>query len=285
LYTGQIALRWLHVVWGQLGALSGQVFGHGAAPTTKEQVTAMTKIQIDQPDQDEAASHLGSLLVPLFRWHGKDFYPMFGAEGDGDDDGDGDGDPGSDDGDDDGEGDGKEGSGDAKPVTREEFDRLRTQLSMSDKKRSAAEKALKAIEDGKKGELQKVQDDLAEANKKNEMQATELATMRLQNAFLSADVGITWHDPADALALAERRGYLEGVVEEDGKVDEKMLATKLKEMAKAKPNLVKNEADTASDGGKGEQQKPTPTGGKVGGKGKTNKDEPDLSRYDRLLNR
>lgn len=245
----------------------------------------MTKIQFDQPNKDEAASDLGSLLVPLFTWHGRDFYPVFGAEVGGEGDGDGDGDPDGDGDTDGGEGDGEEGSGTEKPVTRDEFDKLRKQLSMSDKKRSEAEKALKAIEDGKKGELEKATERAAELEKVTVAQAKELAEMRLQNAFLTADTGITWHDPADALALAERRGYLDGVVDEDGKVDDKLLGTKLQEMAKAKPNLVKAGASSAEGGGQ-QQPKTPPTGSKVGKNGKSGKEEgPNLDRYAHVLNR
>lgn len=107
--------------------------------------------------------------------------------------------------------------------------------------------------------------------------------MRLQNAFLTAETGITWHDPADALALAERQGYLAEVVNDEGKVDASKLAAKLKELAKAKPHLVKDNG--SNNGGGKPPERQGPTGSNVGGKGKGGKDEPDLTRYGRLLNR
>lgn len=199
-------------------------------------------------------------LEPLFTWHGLNVYPFFGAEGEGEGEGESDGEPNTGDDDDDtGTGD-DESSSDT--VTREEFEKLRKQLSAADKNKSAAEKKLKEIEDAKKDELTKATERAEELEKTVGKQAKELAEARLQNAFLSADTGITWHDPADALDIAERRGFLDGVVGEDGKVDPAKLKTKLKELAKAKPNLVK----TDGEGGKGKETK-SPTGQTVGSKG------------------
>jgi len=231
--------------------------------------------QIDQLVTGKPLHNTRAVLAPLFTWQGMDVYPVFGAEGEGGTDDDPDSEPDDDEETDGGEGEGGTGSG---TVSREEFEALRKQLSAADKNKSAAEKKLKEIEDAKKDELTKATERATELEKQMEKQGQELADLRLQNAFLTADTGITWHDPADALALAERQGYLAEVVGEDGKVDAGKLGTKLKELAKAKPHLVKT----------GKQEEPkgnTATGAKVGGKGKAGKDEPDLSRYDRLLNR
>jgi hypothetical protein len=245
----------------------------------------MTKIQIDQLGKDEAAASIGSQLQPLFTWQGRDFYPVRGAEDDDDGDGDPDGEPGNDDNDDEGEGADKSGSD--KPVSREDFERQKRQLQAADKKRVEAEKALKAIEDSKKDELTKATERAEELQKLVEDGKKENADLRLQNAFLSANE-IIWHDPADALALAERRGYLDGVVDEDGTVDSSLLGKKLKEMAKAKPNLVKTAGDDDSGSGDSSTDKPKApkTGAPVGGKGKGGKgDEPNLARYDKFLTR
>jgi hypothetical protein len=243
----------------------------------------MTKIQIDQLDKTEAAASIGSALMPLFTWQGRDFYPVRGAEGDDDPNADPDGEPDGDENDDDGEGTDKSGSD---KVSREDFEKQKRQLQAADKKRAEAEKALKAIEDSKKDELTKATERAEELEKAVETHKAENRELRLQNAFLSANE-ITWHDPADALALAERRGYLDGVVGEDGEVDSKLLGTKLKEMAKAKPNLVKTGKDDADSGGDSTTDKPKPprTGAPVGGKGKAKDGEPNLARYDKYLTR
>jgi hypothetical protein len=231
--------------------------------------------QIDQPKADKLPHNARTVLAPLFTWHGMDVYPVFGAEGDGETEDDPDSESGDGGDTDTGEGDTGTGSG---TVSREEFEALRKQLSAADKNKSAAEKKLKEIEDAKKDELTKATERAEELEKKAKVQDAEIADLRLQNAFLTADTGITWHDPADALALAERQGYLAEVVGEDGKVDAGKLTSKLKELAKAKPHLVKT-------GNQEDQKGTTATGAKVGGKGKAGKDEPDLSRYNRLLNR
>lgn len=248
----------------------------------------MTKIPHDHLSTHEAAPDLGSLVAPLFRWHGKDIYPWFGAEGD---DG-GDTDPGGapDDDDEDTGGEGDKGKDGDRPVTRDEFEQIRRQLSEADKRKAAAEKKLKEIEDGKKDELTKATERAAELEKVNAAQLAEMADMRLQNAFLTADSGITWHDPGDALALAERRGYLTEVVADDGKVDSKKLAAKLRELAKASPHLVKTGSEGGSNDGKGSDDGKgsagAPTGGKVGGgKGKMKEEDTKkvLTKYGNLL--
>lgn len=160
-------------------------------------------------------------------------------------------------------GEGGEGSDGEKPVSRAEFDRLQNHLREADRKRAAAEEALKKIEDAKKDDLTKAQERLAELEKASEAKDTEIASLRLDNAFLRSNE-VEWHDPKAAMLVADREGYLEGVVK-DGKVDEKALAGKLKELAKAKAYLVKT--------GKEEQQTPPPpSGGAVGSGGKGGKD-------------
>lgn len=237
----------------------------------------MTNIQIDPLVKEQAMHYPGLLPSPLFTWRGRDVFPVWGSEGDDDPQNDPDSEPEEDEDDDAGEG----GTGtDEKPVSRAEFDKLRNQLSQADKRRDEAEKKLKEIDDSKKDELTKATERAEELEKQVEQGRGEISELRLQNAFLLADSGITWHDSGDALALAERKGYLEGVVDEDGKVDTKALATKLKEMAKKHPYLVK----TGTDSGKGEETPPA-SGQKVGTKSQKNsKDTGKIpSRYDKYL--
>lgn len=238
-----------------------------------------TKTLIDQLNPEGTLpTGTEALLAPLFTWRGKAVYPVFGAEGEGDDDGEPD--SGPDTGEGAGAGEGTEEKG-SDTVTRAEFEALQNRLRAADKNKAAAEKKLKDAEDAKKDEYTKATERVAELEKKDAANAKEIGELRIQNAFLSADTGITWHDPADALALAERQGYLAEVVDDEGKVDAGKLTAKLKELAKAKPHLVKD----GSTEDKGKEKPAGPTGSKVGGTGKGSKDEPDLSRYGRLLNR
>lgn len=160
-------------------------------------------------------------------------------------------------------GEGGEGSDGDKPVSRAEFDRLQNHLREADRKRAAAEEALKKIEDAKKDDLTKAQERLAELEKANEAKDGEIAQLRLDNAFLRSNE-VTWHNPKHALKLAETEGYLEGIIK-DGKVDEKALGGKLKEFAKANEHLVKKGTEEQ------QQTPPPPSGGAVGSGGKGGK--------------
>lgn len=241
----------------------------------------MTNTLNDQLGSEALRHKAGPLLAPLFTWRGQAVYPVFGAEGD-EDAGDG---GGSADEDTDTDGTaGEGGEADSDKVSKADFDKIMARMKAADKRASELEAFKKKAEEQGKSELDKATARVTELEKVAEKQSAELAKARLDNAFLSADTGITWHDPGDALALAERKGYLDGVVGEDGSVDNKRLATKLKEMAKASPHLVKQgKEDADSSGGAGT----APTGQKVGSKGGAGgKDKgPDLSRYSRILNR
>lgn len=232
--------------------------------------------------------HTGELLKPVYVTKGgRICWPVMGASPDDSSNSgtSGDGEPGTGTGE--GEsgnesGQGNEGAGTSgeATVSREEFERLKGHLSEADKKRSAAEAKLKEIEDAKKDDLTKAQERVAELEKANEESGKEIAQLRLDNAFLRANE-VQWHDPKAALMVAEREGYLEGVIK-DGKVDEKALAGKLKELAKAKAYLVK------TDSGQ-QQQTPPPSGGAVGSGGKGGKDngtdEAALTKRYRVLGR
>lgn len=213
--------------------------------------------------------HTGEPIKPVYVWRdGRVSWPVMGASPDDpSNSGTGDGVPEGGTVGDGGTGTPAESTGEAdKPVSREEFARLQQHLSEADKKRTAAEAKLKEIEDGKKDELTKATEKVAELEKSNATKDSELTKLRLQNAFLSVngDDKVEWHDPEEALGVAERNGYLEGVVKDDGKVDSKALGKKLKELAAAKAYLVKK--------GTEEQQTPPPSGGAVGSgsKGNTN---------------
>lgn len=227
----------------------------------------------------------GDPVLPLYvRLDGSVVWPVMGASPDDPNDGgSGDGEP-NDSGGTGGTGStGSEGGtgteGGDKPVSRAEFERLQQHLSAADKKRTEAEAKLKEIEDSKKDELTKATERADELQKTVEQQKADLAALRLDNAFLSVNE-VTWHDKEDAMLAAQRGGYLEGVVGEDGKVDQKLLAKKLGELAKAKPHLVK--------AGTEKKNEPLPpSGGAVGSGGGAPKDNASdeakrKARYGRL---
>lgn len=229
----------------------------------------------------------GEPVQPLYRRpDGRYVWPVMGASPDdpAGGDGGGDGEPsgtnddGGKEGQEGGTGSGNGNDGD-KPVSRAEFERLQEHLRQADKKRSDAEAKLKEIEDSKKDELTKAQERLAELEKSSEVKDAEIVQLRLDNAFLGVN-DITWHSKKQALKLAESEGYLEGVIK-DGKVDEKVLASKLKEFAKANDHLVKKDGSTTATS--------QASGGAVGSGGKGGKDggtdEAALKGRYRSLNR
>jgi len=169
-----------------------------------------------------------------------------GRGGDGtDDDGEGSGDSGAeDDADGDDDADDEGGKDDkAKPGAEADAEALRKKMKLADKRAAEAERKLRDLEDKDKGELEVAKRKLEEVTAINAKLQEKVKAQALENAFAMADVGITWHDPDDALTAAGRLGLMEGVQDEDGEVDKAKLASALKALAKKKPHYVKTKAD------------------------------------------
>lgn len=214
----------------------------------------------------------GKPIEPVGVVGNKVIYPIMGGAPDGDDDGNNDdggqnggsGDDGSNDGGDSGGG-GDSGVTDPKELQRllEETER---RMKAADKRADAAEKKIKEQEDAKKDELTKATDELTEAQQKIEALAKENVTLKLQNAFLTANKH-SWHDPDTALALADTGGYLEGVIDEEtGSVDKKVLGSALDRLAKDKAFLVKTKD-------KNDDNPDSASGEPAGGRSNNSKDE------------
>lgn len=104
---------------------------------------------------------------------------------------------------------------------------------------------LKAIRDKDKKPEELTSEELKSAQKKADRLAEESRTIKLENAFLRANV-VDWVDPEDALRLVD----LDEVdIDEDGTVDRKALRSALRDLAKRKPHLVKKPkvSDPADD--------------------------------------
>lgn len=140
-----------------------------------------------------------------------------------------------------------------KPVSRAEFDRMMKRMKAADQRADKAEKRLREIDDADKTDLQKANDRVEELEGQVGELTSTLQSERLNNAFLSLADGPTWHKPATALKLAQTDGYLEDVVSDDGTVDQKALASALKQLAKDHEYLVKPRegAGPSGEGGKG----------------------------------
>lgn len=235
----------------------------------------------------------GEELAPLFvTKNGRTVWPQMGASpddpsnDDGDDDdeggtGTGTGSVGSDDDDDDGDDTGK-GQGDT--VTREEFEAVMRRMKAADKRASALEAEKKKQDDAKKDELTKAQERVTELEKTNADLLTKLRDADLRDAF-SQVKGFTWKRPVAALRIARADGYLDDVVDDDGEIDNKLLAKKVKEFAEAYPELVNAGEEGGGNGSNGGA--PAPPTGQPTGSGRRRQTAPDDSeikkRYGHLL--
>lgn len=129
----------------------------------------------------------------------------------------------------------------------EDLERMRKRMRVADRRREEAERKLREQEDAKKDALTKATDDLTAAQDQIKDLTGQISSLRLENAFLTANKQ-EWHDPDIALGLAQNRGYLEDVVdEESGEVDKKALKKALDRLATEHKYLVKSATDEAKD--------------------------------------
>lgn len=220
----------------------------------------------------------GEPIVPVGYVNGRPVWPILGGDASNDDDDDdqddNSGDSGAGGGNDQGD---KTGSdGDDTKVDRTDLEALEKRMKAADRRADEAERKLKQIEDAKKDDLTKAQDELGEVKNALEQAQSLITSLRLQNAFLTANKH-SWHDPDTALDLAQSKGYLEGVLTDDGEVDKKALGNALDRLAKEKAFLVKSEDKKEKD-----DDQP-PSGQPAGGRSDNTKDE--KARKQRLQRR
>jgi DNA segregation ATPase FtsK/SpoIIIE-like protein len=191
---------------------------------------------------------------------------MMGAEGEGDptEDDTEENEEDTDDGDEDGD------KPESKPGSdADELEKLRKRMKAADRRAAAAEQKLRDIDLEGKSELEQTKVKLEQAEAANEELNTKLAQLQRERAFLGSNT-VTWHDPE--IALSKLRW--DDLVDEDGEVDTAALDRAIKDLAKAKPFLVKS--DKVADD---EENKPPasgqPSGGKVGSGKKQSKQELD----------
>jgi hypothetical protein len=191
----------------------------------------------------------------------------------GDDDGDDDDDDaqggGSDDSDDDkddSKDDKSEDKSDSDDDAESELEAMRKRMKAADKRAAELDRKLRDLQDKDKPELERAKTDLEEITAERDLLRKEMSDLRLQNAFLTANK-VTWHDPDTALALAQSKGYLEDVVDEDdGSVDRKALAKALERLSKEHKYLVKGKEKKEDDEPDG------PSGESAGGRSDNSKD-------------
>lgn len=159
------------------------------------------------------------------------------------------------------------------------FDKMKNQLSASDRNKSAAEKKLEEIERKKRGDLENAQKDLEEKTKINEKLADTVKKMAIANAFVEASMAakISWHDLKVAMQAAELKDI---EVNDDGEVvgDVKKI---VKDLAKDKKYLVNSSTDTDEDDDeepKGKTGSPVGSGARGKGKAKAKELTPEELR-------
>jgi hypothetical protein len=157
------------------------------------------------------------------------------------------------------------------------LEKMRKRMRAADKRADEAAQRLKEIEDAKKDDLTKAQETAAELESKVSELTETVNTLRLQNAFLTANTA-SWHDPDVALTLAQSKHYLDDIVSDDGEVDKKELKKALERLAKEHTYLVKSEDKKRDD-----QQDDVPSGESGGGRSDNSKDE--KTKQDRLKRR
>lgn len=211
----------------------------------------------------------GEVLEPVGIVNGRYVWPICGGaeEDDDDDDDDDDGDSGADDKgkDKDDKSKDPDSGGDSKDDGKEDSEVLRRRMKAADKRADEAEARLKKIEDAKKDDLTKATERAEELEKEIESRDEVIRELRLKNAFLSTNKH-NWHDPDTALDLAERNGYLEEVLSDDGEVDKVRLGKALDRLAKEKQFLVKTEEKKNDEPGE-------PSGEPAGGRSDNTKDD------------
>lgn len=231
---------------------------------------------------------------PLMEWvmkNGRVIRPIMGASPDDPDD-DGDDEDDADDGDDkdksgdsgaDKDGNDDDSSGDDDKPDKD-MDALKRRMKAADKRANAAEKELQKRKDAEKDDLTRVTDQVTELEGQLKEAKTSLSELRLQNSFLTANKH-TWHDPDTALSLAQSKGFLEGVIDEDdGSVDKSALTKALDKLAKEHSYLVKSKKDADEDDDVDE-----PSGSSAGGRSGNQQDDAakkqQLKRRFPVLNR
>jgi hypothetical protein len=225
--------------------------------------------------------HTGDLLQPLgYTKRGAPIWPVLGASED-DKGGTGDageGDAGA------GNDDNKDGAGNKPDHHDETPEGLKARIAALEEeknrhysKRSAAERELEELrkfkaelENASKSDLEKAQAAEKAASDALLKAQNDMKDLRLQNAFLASNE-ITWHNPEEALRLAD---LSEVGVDADGKVDSKALKAALTNLANKSKHLVKpagDDGDEDSNNGAGSGSGSVMNGQRKGDKGKGDK--------------
>lgn len=228
--------------------------------------------------------HTGEPLRAVFlREDGSPVWPILGADSEGGEGGEGandddpeDEDPDPDDEDPDDEGKKKSKQAKDDTVSREDFERIKNQLKAADRRRAAAEREATELKRKDQTELENTKQDLEAVTKERDNYRDSFMNLARTNAFLTASAqnGITWHDPEDAMAAAGKALRELDIDETDGSVTG--VAQLVKDLAKRKKHLVKvTDEDNDEEGDEGKKtRRPKGASGSGVGSTKTSKGKP-----------
>jgi len=162
-------------------------------------------------------------------------------------------------------------------VDRAEYERVKRHRAAADRRKAELEAEVSTLKtenaalkaEGKDGKLDEATTArVAELEKTVTESSKTIQTLRINNAFLSAN-DFTWHDPEDAMRLAD---LSEVEIEEDGTVVG--LKEALKKLAKAKPHLIKK-AEVKVDKDDADEEDRNPSGSATNGRRKGGRAKPD----------
>lgn len=144
----------------------------------------------------------------------------------------------------------KKDKSDDEPVTRAEYERVKRHRAAADRRVAERDQTIADLQsqlrdkDTKADGATKTR--VTELESQNGSLSKQITDLRIQNAFLAANE-FDWHDPADALRLADLSGV--EIDPDDGTVTG--VKDALKALAKSKPHLIKKVDKTDPKGSSG----------------------------------
>lgn len=167
-------------------------------------------------------------------------------------------------------------------VSKADHDAVVKRMQAADRAKAQAEAKLKELADKDKGELEKATEKVTELTATNAKLTEQINALQLENAFANV-TGINWRKPGAALKLARAEGYLDEVTKEDGTVDSTAFSKKVKEFAKAYPEMTQETGSSNGNSGNGSGS----SGGGVGSGGRrsstTTDDDKIKAKYGKFL--
>lgn len=131
-----------------------------------------------------------------------------------------------------------EGDGKAETVSRKEFEDVLNRMKAADQRASKLEDEKKQAERAKLDETERTKVELQEAQEVNAKLKEQVQDLEKKLAWSTAAGTVAWHDPEDALTIAERKGVFAEVMNDKGEVDGKKLKAAVEKFVQGHKHLV-----------------------------------------------